>query len=394
MKIVFNTRHPEAIASYHYMNPLRSFNEFCFNDWQHYDQYDVALFMTYPEDLEDLANAKKKYSHLKIGLVDPRGSQVDKYIPFVDFLVIDSVEMKDFFSCYGIPIFTYYEYPNIKTVPKNHEPKEPIVIGYHGNKLHLAGMYPNTTKAIELLGKQYKIEFWAMYDKANVGKCRFGMPENITVKHIQWSHLQWNDKNVAEVFPKVDIGIAPGQMPIKNLKRIKQKACVCSDYFNDNNDDYLIRFKMPSNPCRIVCFGKLGIPVVADFYPSALQFIQDEHNGLLACSTGGWYCALEKLICNHRLRQTMADNMLQTIKEHFDFEKQNKRLIDFLLVMMSKPKHRERIVIENPEDSLLDNQNFRKSMLQLKARNKMVSCIPNGLKIKLKQWLQKINNQS
>lgn len=364
MKVIFNTRQPKAIASYHYINPLKSLKEFSFNDRESYDQYDIALFMTYPEDLEDLAAAKRKHPLLKVGLVDPRGSQIERYVNYVDFFVVDSIEMKDFFARYDIPILMYQEYPNITTVPKIHKQKKPIIIGYHGNKLHLSAMYPNVTKALELLGKRYKIEFWAMYQRGNTGECRLGLPENIPVRHVEWSHLQWNDNNVADVFPHIDIGIAPALMPIVNHRRIKRKARIWRDYFNDNNDDYLIRFKMPTNSCRIVCFGKLGIPVVADFYPSALQCIRDGENGLLAYSTGGWYRALESLILDYNFRQKVANNMLLTVQEKFDFEKQNERFLTALTQIKSLKEPRERETIEQSVKSLRNHTGFWREMLK------------------------------
>ena len=62
-----------------------------------------------------------------------------------------------------------------------------------------------------------------------------------------------------------------------------------NSFFNDTDDDYIIRFKMPSNPGRMIVFWKLGIPVVADFLPSHFQFIKEGVNGLLASSSAGWY---------------------------------------------------------------------------------------------------------
>jgi len=387
IRIVFNTRYSEAACSIFYRDAFASLNNMAFSDWDNYDHYDIALFMTYERDIKDLVAAKRKYPNLKVGLIDPRGSQVVYYLKYVDFLVVDSLEMKDFFAGYQLPMFQYYEYPNIENRAKKHIKKERIIIGYHGNIVHIAGMYPNVTVALERLSEEFKIELWAMYNIKTLGECSFGLPNNMQVKHIQWS-----EENYHNYLSKADLGIVPNLMPIKNINQIKKKAQVCRSFFNDSPDDYLIRFKMPSNPGRIIIFGKMGIPVVTDFYPSALQFIQDEHNGMLACSAGGWYCALEKLICNHSLRQKMADNMFQTIKKHFDFEIQNKNLMEFLVSMMGESKKRESIIIEKSEETLLDNSNFKKSMLQLKARGKIISSIRNGLKIKLKQWCQKRHN--
>ncbi len=295
-----------------------------FFDWDGYEKYEVALFMTYDQDIKELVAAKKKNPNLKVGLIDPRGSRVIDCLPFVDFLIVDSLEMKDFFAGTGLPILLYAEYPDIKNISKQHENGEKIRIGYHGNKLHLAGMYPYVSSALEKLGEKYPIELWAMYNIRGLGKCRLGLPCNIPVRHIQWDM-----ENYGAILSKTDIGIVPNLMPIRNIDKIKAKASLLKKFFNDSNDDYLVRYKMPSNPGRIIVFGKLGIPVVTDFYPSAFQIIQDGVNGNLVCSPGGWYAALKDLIENPGRRQIFAENLKQTINKKYDYDIQNQNALIF-----------------------------------------------------------------
>ncbi len=329
MKIIFVTKYLDSPCAMFYWEALSSIDNIDLNTCNSYENYDIALFMTYPEDIDELIRVKKAYPNIKTGLIDPRGSHIKRCLPQTDFLIVDSLEMKDFFSKFQRPIFQYYEYPNLQRKVKKHFLKKPTIIAYHGNAIHLTSMYPNITKAIELLAKKYDLEFWAMYNIQDQGKCKFGMPKNIPVKHIQWSY-----ENYYKYLAHADIGIVPNMMPMKNINKLKHKACVYKGFFNDSKDDYLIRFKMPSNPGRLIVFGKLGIPVVTDFYPSALQFIKDEHNGLLAYSFGGWYTALEKLIRTPALRQKISNSMHQTIDQYFDFEKQNLKLISFLDVIL------------------------------------------------------------
>ena len=324
MKIIFNTQYPDAPASLFYASGLSGLKQVCFSDRDHLDQYDIALFMTYKKDIQELIEVKKKHPRLKVGLIDPRGSQIVDCLGYVDFFIVDSLEMKDYFAGYGLPILSYSEYPDIKTLKKKHKKKEPIIIGYHGNMLHLAGMYPHLTTALEKLAEKYPLELWAMYNINKQGKCRLGIPKNLPVKHIQWSL-----ENYEKILSRADIGIVPNLMPIRKISSIKKKASLLGPFFNDNDDDYLTRYKMPSNPGRIIVFGKMGIPVVSDFYPSALQLIRDGENGLLACSTGGWYRALEKLIENVDLRQELSDAMQKTILCEFEYEVQNKKAAAF-----------------------------------------------------------------
>lgn len=362
MRIVFNTRYPDSAASYNYRGALESLKGLTFNDRDNYSKYNVALFMTYPKDLDDMAEAKRAYPDIKTGLIDPRGSQVEKYLKFSDFLVIDSIEMQDFFSRYPIPMFKYYEYPNIRDMAKKHKDKQPIIIGYHGNVVHLMSMYPNITRAFELLGIEHQIELWAIYNVEKAGRWRFGLPRGVTVKHIQWS-----EDNFYEYLSRADIGISPSLMPIRSLEKAKVRSAVSKRLFNDSKDDYLIKFKMPSNPGRFIIFGKFGIPVVADFYPSALQFIRDGHNGALAYSTGGWYRALKTLAESAALRQAMADNMREIVNAHFDFEVQNIKFLEFLERIINGSSQELGGFIEEPLSDLTENTAFRIEVIKTES---------------------------
>lgn len=326
MKIVFNTKRPADASSAFYRQGLSGLDcvEFC--DWGNYDKYDIALFMTYKNDLKELAAAKKQNPKIKIGVLDPRGQKkVEPFLDKIDFFVVDSLEMKDFFSRYGKPICLYAEYPYFDLKKKEHVEKDKIIVGYHGNKVHLAGMYPHITQALELLGEEFDLELWMVYNIKGLDKLRFGLPENVKLRHIQW------DQDVYEEYLcKVDIGIVPGLMPVNNIGKIRRKTRVCKYMFLDSEDDYILKFKMPSNAGRIIVFARLGIPVAADFYPSALHVIEDGRTGRLACSAGGWYSALKELILDWRLRQRLSDNMQAFVTERFDYDIQNKNFSEFL----------------------------------------------------------------
>ena len=382
MKIVFNTRYPEAVASKAYYSPLSRLSNISFNDRGNYNNYDIALFMTYSQDLVDLREAKKVNPLLIIGLIDPRGSQVKDYLDYIDFFVVDSIEMRDFFAGYNKPIFTYYEYPDINDAFKKHKDKKPIIVGYHGNRVHLEGMYPNISKALEKIGNKYDIEFWAMYNLKSLGKFTFGIPKNVPVKHIQWS-----EKNYIEILSKVDIGIVPCLMPIRNIKIAKKELSINANFFNDSDDDYLIRFKMPTNPGRIVVFSKLGIPVISDMFPSAMQLINDGEDGLIAYSCGGWYRAIETLINNHSLRNDMSCKMRSKIKSIFDFDVQNEKFNDFIntLTINSKNDH---LIIENYDTDLSEHKGFIRFTRKMKIniiKGMFSSLVPQGMKQYMKQ---------
>jgi len=347
MKIVFNTQYPDAPSSLFYQSGFSGLNTISFFDWDNYQKYDVALFMTYEKDIKDLINAKKQYPGLKVGLIDPRGNQVVFCLPYVDFLIVDSLEMKDYFAGFGLPTLLYAEYPDIGKFKKQYREKKTTIIAYHGNSVHLAGMYPHISSALEKLAEDYSIELWVMYNIKNQGRCLLGLPDNLPVRHIQWEM-----DNYSKIMVKADIGIVPNLMPIHNISKIKRKASVLKSLFNDTDDDYLVRYKMPSNPGRIIVFGNLGIPVVTDFYPSALQIIQDEFNGRLVCSAGGWYTALKELIKDSGKRKFFAENMQTVIKRQYDYDIQNKKAILFFEQLTSGVISRDSISLEMVGDLL------------------------------------------
>jgi len=360
---VFNTNYPEAAASAFYLGAFRRLEDFHHSDTVNYAEYDIALFMTYPKDLEALKNAKQKNHGLLTGIVDPRSSIVERYMQYTDFMIVDSIEMRDFFFKYGKPIFCYYEYPDITPQRKNHSNKEKTVIGYHGNKVHLIAMYPAITSALEQLGEKYNIEFWAMYNMEQLGIWNIGVPNNIRVRHIQWSMEAYKNE-----LSRVDIGLVPACMPVR---KSTLKRSVVSRFFNDNSNDYIIKFKMPSNPGRIIVFSKLHVPVVADFLPSNLQFIKDGETGFLAKSTAGWYMAIERLILSAELRRELSDNMTKTCDKYFNFGGQNIRFTRFLEDLLAGNR------ISGPQ--IVENRHLRED---LKFNNAFLYEMYNKLKRK------------
>jgi glycosyltransferase involved in cell wall biosynthesis len=132
---------------------------------------------------------------------------------------------------------------------------------------------------------------------------------------------------------QVDIAINPCFIPVPRASLSSRQSFFSRHpkiSYNENPDDYVLRFKMPSNPGRIVIWGLLGIPVVSDFIPSAMQSIADGQSGFLACNTGGWYSALEQLILDDSLRQRCGDQLQQNMVEQFSFTNQNVAFLDFL----------------------------------------------------------------
>lgn len=337
MRIVFNSKLPDAPCTVFYQNAFSQLAEFSFHDFEHYEEYDLAMFMTYKPDLEQLLKVKQRYPNLFTAIVDPRGSWVKPYLQYADLLIVDSLEMRDFWSYYDIPILEYSEYPDVKRVVRN-QPRidGKLIVGYHGNLIHLESMRDTVSPALEKLGQSMSIELWAMYNYKQQGLWKYGLPD-IKVRHIPWSM-----ENYTTYMAAVHIGLVPCFIPERRPRWLKQfNIFKKRDRFNKSEDDYILRFKMPSNPGRIIVWSLLDVPVIADIFPSAMQAIEDGKSGLLAYSAGGWYRAIKRYVEDYDLRAECVENLFNTTNQRYSVAVQNQKLIFFLESFLSRQIDKE-----------------------------------------------------
>lgn len=282
------------------------------NSRDNYQNYDLILFMSssHPE----VAKVKQVNPKAVVGIMDPKiGERGRPGIKIADFLLVSSIEQRDFFLKHNKNIIIYYMFPETQEMIKEHTKKDKIIIGYHGNKVHLNAS-KEVSQALDQLSERYEIEFWAMYNINNLGEWKFNLPKKCPVKHIQWSQ-----DNYYKYLSQVDIGIIPAFLPVNRKLGLFFTGKMINFWrnkFNLNNLDYLLRFKYSTNPGRIYPFSRLGIPVVADFAPSYCQLIQDGKSGFLVYSKEGWYDALEQLCLKPSLRQEMSDNLREYINNN------------------------------------------------------------------------------
>lgn len=282
------------------------------NDWHNYQNYDLILFMA-PDS--QIIEAKKINPRAITGMMLPTLTKSRiKEIQSADFLLVSSIEHRDFFLKYNKNIFIYYSFPEITAVFKEHTAKEKIIIGYHGNKVHLDCM-SDVRKALDKLADKYNIELWAIYNIKKLGQWKKNLPKKCPVKHIQWSEDSYYD-----YLGQADIGIVPAKTPTKFLFK----------GFGLKRYDYLIRFKYSSNPGRAYIFSQFHIPVVADFLPSSAQIIQDGESGYLVWSEEGWYNALEKLIISPDLRNKMSRNLKNFIDNNYSPDLNFRKFSEFI----------------------------------------------------------------
>ena len=314
MRIAFHTKNFEFPSSYLHKE---CFFESSLNiekfDWKNINNYDWIFVMSYVEDLNIIRQIDKSKHKVKFALIDPRLSIKKDIIKKVDLIILDSLEMEDYYLKYNVPIFRYIAYPNIKVQNKKNIKSNIINFGYHGNLDHLNELSEFIKKAIERLGNEYEINFNLLYNlKKKKFKSKF---KNIKVNHIQWSTT--NFKNFLE---DCDIGIVP------NLK---------INFFNkfreiNNPINYSLKFKLTSGPGRIMPFALNSIPVVCDIYPSSLSFIDNKRDGFLCYSENAWYTSLKTLITSFKERSKIGANLNEKLFPKYLVANQNNELNEFI----------------------------------------------------------------
>ena len=218
-----------------------------------YEFYDVALFMGYDEAS---IIARKKNNSILIGIIDPRSAFKNNF-KFTDFIVANGIEAQDYFCQFVKDILIYYISPIVKPATKlSFDKKNKIILGYHGNKIHLNSMFPRITNAINMLAIDYDVELWAMYNIDVLGKWKLPEKKNFlfNVKHIQYS-----EENYANFIAHTDIGLVPQIISFRKNNFLKY---ISGDLLKKNNEskhDYFFRFKEDTNPGRHMVFAQYGI---------------------------------------------------------------------------------------------------------------------------------------
>lgn len=298
------------------------------NDWQHYDRYDVALFMASDAQLE---NAREQNPKIITGIIDPKLPRDIATSMKADYLIVSSIEQRDIFLKYNQNIFIYYPFAQTKAFNKKHQNSDRIVIGYHGNKIHLNAFFPQITQALEWLADDFEVELRVIYNIEKLGKWTLGVPDSSKVKTV---HVQWSPENLQQDLETIDIGIVNGLTPVRSESFINRLITYPYRLYLESKYDYLRKYKYSSNPGRIYSFAMAKVPVVADMFPSAAQFVNDNgfssRRGMLVGSAQGWYQAFYELSADSKLRQECADNMYKYVTEDVSLDKIVKHHIDYL----------------------------------------------------------------
>ncbi len=334
MRILFTTAarsNPSTeinVANYRKLNELEGVKVDFFN--RKYADYDVILFMGYDPQI---AEARAVNPTSKIGVVDPRPSTLHAALG-ADFVVANGIEMGDWLANYFENIYIYPIYPRIDSAPKIHMQRKPFIIGYHGNKVHLMSIRPIISHALDALAEVCELELWAVYNIRALGDVPFELCHS---KKCKVRYFQWREDVYTDVLSQVDVGIVPNLIPLKNDTAAKKRAIPYSRFLQSRDEDFLLRFKITTNPGRIYVFSQLGIPVVAGMAPSAASAVRHGVSGFLAYSSGGWYRALKKLSESAELRSKMGQQLRDDFLSNINIDRLNRGLVDFIRRIEDRP---------------------------------------------------------
>jgi glycosyltransferase involved in cell wall biosynthesis len=87
---------------------------------------------------------------------------------------------------------------------------------------------------------------------------------------------------------------------------------------------------------KLIQYGACGLPVIASPVGVNTEIVEDGRTGLLATTPHEWREALERLILDAKLRQSMGQAGRQRIVNHYSLEVHGPRLIEFLTDMMKR----------------------------------------------------------
>ena len=179
------------------------------NAWDDYANADVAVFMAYDHELE---RARAANPSIRIVLADPKQRTPDARADAAcaDLLLVSSVEQREPFLQFNRNVLIHHMFAPLPTIERRrHADVSPLLVAYHGNRVHLEAMRRSVVPALEALGRERAVELVAIYNIAAYGRARIEVP-TVKVRHVQWT-----DDFVTEL-ARADIGIAPNELPLQN----------------------------------------------------------------------------------------------------------------------------------------------------------------------------------
>lgn len=256
-----------------------------------------------------------------------------KILKLCDFFIVGSIEEKVYYLKYSKKVFIFPLIETIYSTKKIHVEKNNIILGYHGNKMHLEEFHPHIKKAIEEVAKTIPLKMIAVYNIKKLGKWKKGRPD------IDIEDIQWDIETIEKQLIRADIGIVPSNISLSPFTKtiILGAEKLFHPKFGFSND-YLLRFKNNSNAGRAFVFHQLNIPVISDLSPSNFHILADIDSGYIANGQESWTSALFDLANSANRRALVSENAYKEFKRKYDPIAWAKRLYDEILTLHKNNK--------------------------------------------------------
>ena len=293
------------------------------------------VFITPRISYRDLAEMKRHFPTLICVLADPKVLTREQMALAVlaDFCLVGSFEHAARVTMLGGTPLRFHWRPNLENVGKFSATEESgsrkIRLFYHGNRVHLDSMAATVLREIDSLAQSHSIVLEAHYSRKKVGPWK--VPR--WARNLEVEHWDWEEPVVWQRLAVSDIGVVPNMLPATSFRPIVQRSTKFNSWMNPmllRRDDYLLRFKVTSNPGRIIPFAHFGKPVVSDFFPSSAELVRDGIDGYLALNAKQWRDGLERLILDRRLRQKMGESLRSRFESKVSVGKDVARLLSHL----------------------------------------------------------------
>ena len=248
-------------------------------------------------ELDDI----KKYN-LIIGRLEPRGSCKINFKDY-NFIINNSLESQDYFAysnldSFILPTFPKYDQQDFKKTNN----KEHLVIGYHGNCVHIVGLMKRINKELLKYSKleNQKITLKIMSNK-KIFKRHYpfwyfnNIKRSENKNNFKIEFFDYDPSFIKEFMSNIDIGICPQLIPFKKTIFNRLLNSRFNIFLRKKNTNIILRYKETSNIGRMAIFSQFKIPVISDPCPSSCSTIGMNEFGLIALSNQQWIKSIDYL---------------------------------------------------------------------------------------------------
>ena len=283
-----------------------------------------------------------KKDNLIIGRLEPRGASKLNFENY-NFIINNSLESQDYFAysnldSFILPTFPQYQQENFKKINN----KQTLVLGYHGNCIHIVGLMKRIYK--ELINysnnKNQRIILKIMSNK-KIFKRHFPIWYFNNIKNskdknnFKIDFFDYDPSFMSEFMSDIDIGICPQLIPFKNNIFTKVISPRIKKFFQAKNHNVTLRYKETSNIGRLAIFSQFKIPVISDPCPSSCSIIGMNEAGLIALSEKQWIKSIDHLN-NNQIGSKMGFALNKRVNDLYSDSVLYRSLINFLENLIAK----------------------------------------------------------